>query len=133
MGGVHEFFVERKELATPLIRIGLALVLLWFGIEQLRNQDLWIGYIPPWAFDAIPLQPATFVLFNGIFDFSMGALLLAGFYTRAIAALTALHLLGIIFSVGSNEIAARDFGLMMAAISLVFSGAGKWSWDEKIK
>lgn len=60
----------------------------------------------------------------------MGALLIIGFYTRWAALFLALHLAGILLSLGYNAIAVRDFGLTLALFSLALQGAGHWSLDR---
>ncbi len=122
---------SKKDYATALIRISLALVLLWFGIDQLRNPDYWVGFIPPWFGSLLPIEINTFIMHNGIIEVLLGLLLLVGFYTRVVAFIVFLHLLSIAVAVGYNDIAIRDLGLSMMALSLVFSGAGKLSFDER--
>ena len=36
-------------------------------------------------------------------------------------------------SLGFNDVTVRDFGLFMMAVSLIISGAGELSLDNKIK
>ena len=131
MGNIYDFLNKNKKYSTTIIRIGLALVLLWFGIDEIINPQNWFGYIPPWIASIMPLNLETFILLNGIFEIIIGILLLIGLYTRIIAFIAALHLLTITVAVGYNEIGVRDFGLTMMAISLVFSGAGVLSLDNK--
>ena len=149
MKSVKDFFIKNKEYSVAIIRIGLAFVLLWFGINQLINQESFLGYVPQWLYPHdivmqhehpmqfmhnIPTPSVHFILmFNGIFEVIIGLLLLIGIYTRVIAFIAALHLLSIAFSLGYNDIAIRDFGLGLMALSLVFSGAGILSLDNKLK
>ena len=130
---IKEFFTKNKDYSIFIIRVGLALVLLWFGIDEIINPENWFGYVPAWIISIIPISLKLFIIFNGIFEIFIGALLLIGFKTRIIALISALHLLSITLSIGYNDIAIRDFGLMLMAISLIFSGAGILSLDNKIK
>ena len=148
MQNIKDFFIRNKEYSVFIVRIGLALVFLWFGIHQLINPESFLGYIPQWLYSHpqemmhehplqlmhnIPKPSVHFILmFNGIFDSLIGLLLLVGIYTRLIAFIAALHLLSIAFSLGYNDIAMRDLGLTMMAISLIFSGAGILSLDNKL-
>jgi len=131
MQKIRNFIINNKFYATVVIRISLALVLLWFGIDQILNPGNWFGYIPLSISSIIPFNLGTLILLNGIIEIIMGVLLLIGLYTRIIAFIAALHLLSITIAVGYNEIGVRDFGLTMMAISLIFSGAGVLSLDDK--
>jgi len=131
MEKIKNFIINNKNYATVVIRISLALVLLWFGIDEIINPENWFGYVPSWISYILPFSLETFIFLNGIFEIIIGLLLLIGLYTRIIAFIAALHLLSITIAVGYNEIGVRDFGLTMMAISLIFSGAGVLSLDNK--
>jgi uncharacterized membrane protein YphA (DoxX/SURF4 family) len=117
--------------APAVLRIGLSLVILWFGFSQLVEQQSWMGYMPAsmqtmhQRMMGFP-EPTTLVLLNGAFEVVLGVLLLLGIWVRPVAGLLALHLLGIVFSLGYNEIAVRDFGLMMGFIAVMLHGKDEW-------
>jgi len=129
---INDFLIRNKEYSVAAIRIGLALVFLWFGIDEVFNPENWFGYVPQWISSILPLSLKAFIILNGIFEIIIGIFLLIGFYTRFFALITSIHLLLIIMAVGYNEIGVRDFGLVAMAISLVFSGSGVLSLDNKI-
>ena len=128
-GQIIDFLAEKKEYSVMVVRVGLAFVFLWFGLNQIFDAESFFGYVPNWAMHNAFFSVSTFVLFNGIFDSLLGFLLLTGFFTRVVASIATLHLLFIAFSLGYNDIAIRDVGLALMALSLVFSGAGKLSFD----
>jgi uncharacterized membrane protein YphA (DoxX/SURF4 family) len=64
-----------------------------------------------------------FVKLNGIFEIVMGTLLLVGWQVRWVALLLSLHLFGIMYTVGYNEIGVRDFGLAVALFSIFMHGS----------
>lgn len=130
---IKDFFIKNKDYSIFIVRIGLALVLLWFGIDEIINSENWFGYFPQWLIPLLPFSLKTFFILNGIFEIIVGSLLLIGFFTRLVAFISAFHLLSITLAVGYNEIAVRDFGLTLMAISLIFSGAGILSLDNKLK
>jgi uncharacterized membrane protein YphA (DoxX/SURF4 family) len=121
---------EKYSAYAPLVlRVGLALVVLWFGVSQLISPSDWLGYLPSFVFK-LPFSPESFILFNGVFEIIFGGLLLTGFWVRPAAALLSLHLLGIIITLGYNEIAVRDFGLLLAMISVFLSGKDARCWGK---
>jgi len=121
-----------KEYSPIAVRLGISIVFLLFGISQIFNGKNWLAWLPPFV-DSFPLDPLTFVLFIGIFNFIVGGLLLIGLFTRLAALLGVLHLIGVISVLGYNDIAIRDFGLMLASLSIFLHGPDKWCLDMKIK
>ena len=113
---------DASRYAPSLVRMGLSIVFLWFGLHQLFVPDAFVGWLPPFLL-SLPIPPSTFLALNGSFETLFGIFLLLGLFTRLTALLLTFHLIGIlIFSVGYNEIGVRDFGLMMATLSVFLSG-----------
>ena len=151
MNKITGFAEKNQKYSATIIRVGIAFVLLWFGINQLVNPESFLGYMPHWlyphAHDAqmqhehpmqlmhnIPIPSAhAAIMSNGIFETAAGILLLIGLFTRVTAFIAALHLLVIASFLGYNDIAIRDVGMAIMAASLVFSGAGPLSIDGKRK
>lgn len=103
-----------------VLRLGLSVVLLWFGMNEVINPSQWTNYVPEYVTKFIPVGVFYFVLINGIIEIALGLMLLLGIATKLISLLVAIHLLAIVFSVGYNEIGIRDFGLAMSALGLFF-------------
>tara|TARA_Y100000310_G_scaffold342814_1_gene447594 strand:+ start:10132 stop:10515 length:384 start_codon:yes stop_codon:yes gene_type:complete len=118
--------------APMLLRYGIAAVFLWFGLNQMFNTVNFIAYLPTWAMN-LPIAAETFVIANGIFETVFGICLALGLWTRFSAAVLGLHLLGIIHSLGYNDVAVRDLGLFFATASIFLNGPDEWSWDRKKK
>ena len=115
--------------APALARVSISLVFLWFGINQLITPEDFTGYIPEWILTMSSAQ--SIVLINGISELILGGLLLVGLFIRPVALLLCVHLLTIIVSLGYNDIAVRDAGLMLVTISIFLGGADKWSLDYR--
>jgi uncharacterized membrane protein YphA (DoxX/SURF4 family) len=120
---------KMKNFAPVLLRIGIALVFLWFGQEQLIHTSSWISFIPSWITSMTGISAATLVHFNGAFEVVFGFCLIFGYFTRVTALLLALHMLDITFTVGYNQIGIRDFGLSIAAIAVFLHGVDYWCID----
>ena len=119
-----------KHYAPLVIRIGLSLIFLWFGFNQVFNSSDWTGWLPEWALNTL-IQPERLVLLNGLFESILGFLLLIGLFTRIVAALLTIHLWILIPIVGYNDVAIRDFGLSLAALSIFLRGPDKWCFERK--
>lgn len=141
-------FDKFKEYAPIILRIGLSIVFLWFGISQLINPESFIGYVPEFLYDHpndmnhehplqlahnLPLTSHMIIMGNGAFETIFGLLLLLGMFTRISALLLAIHLLIITIGLGYNDIAVRDFGLVIATISIFLNGEDKFLLDKKMK
>lgn len=120
-------------LAPILLRAGVAVVFLIFGIDKFFHVNAWLAYVPPWLVLFIPLDLTLFMHIQGGIEAVLGFLLLIGFWSRTVSFLCALHLAGIIVAVGYNEITVRDFGLFMATLALSLREQGKWSIDSLLK
>lgn len=125
-----------RSLSPIILRIGIALVFLWFGTQQLTNAAAWTRLIPEFIISMSGLSATTLVHFNGAFEIVFGIALLIGFFTRITSFLLALHLLSITFTVGYGPIGVRDFGLSMATIAIFLYGVDSLcldNWLEKKK
>jgi uncharacterized membrane protein YphA (DoxX/SURF4 family) len=120
---------KMKRIAPAVARVGIALVLLWFGSQQLSDSSMWVRLIPDWAISISGMSGAALVTVNGIFEIVFGLLLLLGVFTRIAALLIALHLFSIAFVMGYTGIGVRDFGLSMAATSIFLFGADSLGLD----
>ena len=122
----------QQELGLRVLRYGLVLVFLYFGISQLLAPSDWTGWLPVWT-ESLPIAPETFIILNGAFETVLALALLAGFWTRLVAALLALHMLAITFEIGFTAIGVRDFGITIATAALALLGPDTWTVDARKK
>ncbi|MEI6057661.1 MAG: DoxX family membrane protein [bacterium] len=118
-----------RNLAPSILRIGIALVFMWFGFQQLTDAASWLGYVPDSVVSLSHLTVTTLVHFNGAFEVLFGLALILGLFTRTTALLLTLHMADIAFIVGYTSIGVRDTGLTIAAFSIFFYGADLLSLD----
>ena len=116
-------FSSFKKYSPIVLRISIALVFLWFGFNQLFYTESFFGYLPHWVSS---FNPSLFIILNGSLEVILGILLILGIFTRFSALILAIHLLGIMFSLGYNEIAVRDFGLALATFAIFLNGEDDW-------
>lgn len=117
---------DTRNIPAFVLRIGLALVILWFGGSQLLSPDSWLSWVPDWT-AVFGLTPARVVLFNALFEIATGAMLLLGVYTRYVAALLFLHMLVLVVEIGLSPIGVRDFGLAAGFLALALERRHDWS------
>lgn len=124
--------MDRLKIHAPkVLRIGIALIIMWFGFQQLLNPSMWTGFLPDFV-KLFPISPITFVYLNGWFEVFASLLMMIGLFIRTTSCLIAIHLIGIVFSLGYNAIAMRDLGLTIALVTIFLSGADDWSVDSTL-
>lgn len=116
---------DYKEYAPVVLRIGVSLLMLWFGFTNILSPNTLVGYLSPSFTNILPVSPLTFMIINGIVEILFGLALLLGCLTRTAALLTSLHILGIAINLGYNDIAIRDYALAIAAFAVFLHGADK--------
>ncbi len=121
-----------KNLSPIILRIGLVLVFLWFGVNQIIDPVSYVDFLPDWLIKISPVSATMIVYLNGAFEIVFGTALLFGFFTRFVACLLFLHMADIAFTVGLNDIGIRDFGLAVATLAIWINGADFLTLDSWI-
>ena len=119
---VQKIILFLELYADSVLRLAMAIVILWFSFAQLSNASQWTAYVPGSIVSMTGLSAITLVYFNAIFELVFGVLLLLGWQTRIVAILLALHLFDIMYIVGYGEIGVRDFGLACATFVVFMNG-----------
>jgi uncharacterized membrane protein YphA (DoxX/SURF4 family) len=107
--------------AYMLLRLGFTVAPIAFGLDKFWNQMVyWPKYLAPWINNVMPGSGQDFMYFVGVVEIVAGiAVLLKPRYG---AYLVAAWLAGIVINLfsypGWYDIAVRDFGLMLAALTL---------------
>ncbi len=123
-------YIWLRNHAAIFLRYSVAFLFLWFGLNQLFDGGAWVAWLPAWIY-SLPIEPLTFIYVNGFFETLFGLFLFLGLFTRLSALILALHLFGIAFTLGYNDIAVRDFCLALATMAVAFYGSDSWSFDKK--
>lgn len=118
-----------KKISPAILRIAMAAVFLWFGLNQVFDADSWIFFLPEFLRNSVA-EPAVFVFLNGLLEIFFGIFLLLGIYIRFCAFVLAINMVGIVLSVGYNSVGVRDFGLAAATFAIAFNGSDFLSLDK---
>lgn len=107
--------------AYLLMRIGFTVLPLWFGADKFANVLTdWTLYLAPWIVAVIPFSAHTAMLVVGVIEMVAG--LAVAIKPRYAAYIVAAWLAAIIVNLlsysGFYDIALRDFGLLVAALTL---------------
>jgi uncharacterized membrane protein YphA (DoxX/SURF4 family) len=120
---------EKTELRNPvyqaylLLRVGFTVAPILFGLDKFFNWTVdWTEYLAPWVNDIVPGSGQDFMYFVGAVEIAAG--LLVAVAPRLGAYVVAVWLAGIIINLLTvdpptyYDIALRDFGLMLGALTL---------------
>ena len=107
-----------KNLALWSLRAGLAVTFIWIGYMITQNPAGWARSIQPWAVELLPAAPEVFMMMTGYLDMAIGAMILITPLTWLGALLGTIHLAGVVLTISSNGIIARDIGLLGATLAL---------------
>jgi uncharacterized membrane protein YphA (DoxX/SURF4 family) len=111
------------ELYAPgVLRIGMAVIILWFSIQQFLHNSVWVAYIPESITNLTGLQVSQLVFLNAVFELVFGLAILFGFYTRFASLLLAIHLFDIMWVVGYGATGVRDLGLAIGTLVVFMNG-----------
>ena len=121
-----------KDIPKVVLRVGLAIVFLYFGFSQIQSPDNWIGYLPEFLTGINNVSPNNIIMLNGFVELTLGIYLLIGLYTRFASAILGLHLIGITLSIGLNPVGIRDFGLTIATLVVFLNGVDRFGIDGRM-
>ena len=104
-----------------LLRIGLTVAPIFFGADKFANVLVnWEKYLAPWIRNASPLSATHTMHVVGVIEIVAGVLV--ALKPRYAAYVVAAWLAGIVIDLlsysGYYDVALRDFGLMLAALTL---------------
>ena len=125
--------MNKDQRALVIVRLGLGMFFLLFSLSKFTNPDYWFGYIPSWFTSTAGLIGNThFIYLLGLFELTVGILLIAGLFTRFAAGMVVVLMLPIVASQLPNEVAIRDIGLLFMALALALTNT-EFSLDKKIR
>jgi hypothetical protein len=120
---------ERDRLGNPvvqaylLLRVGLTVAPILFGLDKFFNWTVdWPDYLAPWVNDIVPGSGQDFMYVVGAIEIVAGILVAVA--PRIGAYVVAAWLAGIVVNLLTvdpptyYDIALRDFGLMLGALTL---------------
>jgi predicted Kef-type K+ transport protein len=107
--------------AFAIMRIAFTVAPILFGLDKFFNVMVdWEQYLAPWINDIIPGSASDAMYLVGVIEIAAGVIV--GLRPRYGAYLVAAWLAGIIVNLltysGYYDIALRDFGLMLGALTL---------------
>jgi hypothetical protein len=106
------------------MRLSLAGVFIWFGVQQVYSPSDWSHYVPSFAADVSGVDPRVLIGIHGTLLLVAAAGLLSGVLLGVTSllgvALLAQIVLGLAVENDDKNLIVRDLGLMGLALALVF-------------
>jgi uncharacterized membrane protein YphA (DoxX/SURF4 family) len=119
--GSRSSWRDARYQAYMLLRLAFTVAPIAFGLDKFWNQMVyWPQYLAPWINDIMPGSAQDFMYFVGVVEIVAGIVVFIK--PRYGAYLVAAWLAGIVVNLfsfpGWYDIAVRDFGLMLGALTL---------------
>lgn len=115
---------QSLKYSNLVLRISLAIVFFWFGIDKFFHPDYWVNaWIPQTVVllvESFRLRPVDVIYISGVFEILVATSLVTNIFVPTFSLLAILFLAGIMFFLGFSEVLMRDVGLMGAFLSLIF-------------
>ncbi|MEK9158013.1 MAG: DoxX family membrane protein [Patescibacteria group bacterium] len=115
---------QSLRISQLILRLSLAVVFLWFGIDKFFHPGYWLSvWVPQSIVDiaAVFHISANAVVFSiGVMELLVGISLATNMFVGLFALIGALFLITIPFFYGLSEAIIRDFGLIGGLLALVF-------------
>lgn len=112
--------VTNKDMASLMLRVGLAAVFLYAAVSSLQHPVEWIGFLPAFMRDIVP--GATLIKIFAVYELALAAWLVSGRRVRYAGLVSAATLAGIVITnPGQLIVTFRDIGLVFMALALFFT------------
>ena len=115
---------QSLKYSNLIIRLSLAVVFFWFGIDKFFHPNYWVNaWVPQSAslFAAnFKIRPIDIIYISSVFEVLVGTSLVTNIFIVFFSSLAVLFMGSIMFFNGFNEILVRDIGLVGALLSLIF-------------
>ena len=120
-----------SDIASLILRIGLAFVFLYFGIDKLVNLQTNASLITSLGIS----NSIFFTIAYGLAELLIGSFLLLGLFSRLIAIIASMMLLLVIvlFWFKLHIFIPKNIGLLAAMIFLALNGGGRIGLDKFIR
>jgi len=109
---------QYSRLSEWPLRLGLAAVFIYSSYGLFFNPQDWIGYMPVWFQNLLPVAPESYLKFQALAELACAFSFLTGFLLRWAALVAAAEMLGILLFNGIDAVTFRDMAILGAALSV---------------
>jgi len=120
--------IQSLKYSHLFIRLGLAFVFFWFGIDKFIDPNYWINAWLPGnilsLIGRIGFSGHEFMYLQGIFEVLVATSLVSTLFIRIFSAVAVIFLITVFIVNGFNAVLVRDVGLIGGFLALIF-------WPER--
>ncbi len=115
---------QSLKYSNLILRLSLAVVFFWFGIDKFFHPDYWVNAWVPQSvalFAAnFKIKPVDIIYISGVFEVLVATSLATNIFIVFFSSLAVLFMSSVMFFNGFSEVLVRDIGLIGAFLSLIF-------------
>ena len=115
---------QSLKYSNLVLRLSLAIVFFWFGLDKFFHPDYWVNAWVPQSvvlFAAnFKVQPTDIIYISGVFEVLVATSLITNIFVAPFSSLAVLFLVSVVSFHGFNEVLVRDIGLIGGFLSLIF-------------
>lgn len=108
-----------KSTSHHILRVGIAITFLWIGVLILKEPEMWVGYIQPWAMKLLPVSAIQMMIGTAFLDVAIGVFLLIDWFVWLAALAGAIHLIIVLAVSGITDITVRDIAILAGTLALM--------------
>jgi uncharacterized membrane protein YphA (DoxX/SURF4 family) len=116
--------VESLKYSNLFLRLSLAFVFIWFGVDKFINPTYWVNaWFPESAASLLAffgLDKNGFMITTAVFEILVGVSILSSIFIKFFTFLAIIFLSLIFIFFGFNEVLVRDIGLIGGLLALLF-------------
>ncbi|HEY4474737.1 MAG TPA: DoxX family membrane protein [Candidatus Paceibacterota bacterium] len=116
--------IQSLKYSNLALRLSLAIVFFWFGIDKFFRPDYWVNAWVPQSVslfaENFKMRPIDIIYISGVFEILVGTSLVTNIFIVFFSMLSLAFLGSIMFFNGFSEVLVRDIGLMGMFLSLIF-------------
>lgn len=125
--------LDRQAVRHVLMRAGLAFVLAWFGVNELRKPSDWAVFAPAFVVHHSPVAINTLVVLHGFLLVLAATFVLVGLF-QPLAGLLSTGLMaeimfGLWLSSGVSDLFVRDVGVLTLAVAVALDPVRAWQFE----
>ncbi len=115
---------QSLKYSNLVLRVSLAIVFFWFGIDKFFHPDYWVNAWVPQSVSLFmtnfKIRPIDVIYLSGVFEVLVGTSLVTNIFIVLFSSLAVLFMGSVMIFNGFSEVLVRDVGLIGAFLSLIF-------------
>ena len=115
---------QSLKYSNLVLRLSLAIVFFWFGIDKFLHPDYWVNAWVPQSIalfaENFKIRPIDIIYISGVFEVLVGISLATDIFIIFFSFAGLIFMGSIMLFSGFSEVLVRDVGLMGMFLSLIF-------------